>query len=316
MLNDMLEWENVYLKKSPINKQGLFAKRQIEKDEVVFNFKGPIVKYPFYPNDYKGPCWLNFGHRIWGIPLNNTPWRFINHSCGSNVGFGESGQVVAMRQNKKNEEVTIDYSITEGTAKKWKLKCHCGSKNCRGIISSIQHLPQVIFDQQKKYIPKFLRDCFLAEKTYQKLKTKGLFAKRTIKRGEKIFTVDGPVINYPFPPNYRIGPTWLMVGARSWIIPINDSPWLAIRHSCNPNAGFGKQNIVVAMKTIHANQEITVDDSVTEADPNWHAKCNCGEKNCRGIIRSVQYLPEKIYKKYLPFISEYMQKVYKRKKVV
>ncbi|MFH1253379.1 MAG: SET domain-containing protein-lysine N-methyltransferase [Candidatus Uhrbacteria bacterium] len=310
----MLEWEKVYLKKSPINKQGVFANRQIEKDEVVFDFKGPIVKYPFYPNDYKGPCWLNFGYRIWGVPLNNTPWRFVNHSCCPNVGFGVPGQVVAMRQIKKDEEIVIDYSITEGTAKKWKLKCHCLAKNCRGIITSIQYLPQEIFDQQKKYIPKFLRDCFLAEKTYQKPKVKGLFAKRTIKRGEKIFTVEGPIINYPFPPNYRIGPTWVMVGKRSWIIPTNDSPCPAIKHSCNPNAGFIKKNIVVAMKTIKANQEITIDDSITEADPNWRKKCHCGEKNCRQIIRSIQYLPEKIYKKYLPFIPEYMQKVYIQKK--
>lgn len=309
----MLEWEKVYLKKSPINKWGIFAKQSFKKNEVVFNFKGPIVRYPFYPNDYKGPCWLNLGFRIWGIPLNNTPWRFINHSCCPNVGFGKLGQVVAMRPIKKDEEVVMDYSITEGTAKKWKLKCSCRAKNCRRIIQSIQYLPQTVFDQQKKYIPRFLQACFLAVKTYKKLKTKGLFAKRTLKCGEEIFTVEGPIINYPFPPNYRIGPTWFMVGNRSWIIPVDDSPWQDIQHSCNPNAGFSKKNTVMAMKTIKAGEEITIDDSVTEADPNWHTKCNCRAKNCRKDIRSIQYLPEEIYKKYLPFIPDYMQKVYRKK---
>ncbi|MFH1089884.1 MAG: SET domain-containing protein-lysine N-methyltransferase [Candidatus Uhrbacteria bacterium] len=306
----MLEWENVYLKKSSIAGRGIFAKRDIKKDELVFNFQGPIIKYPFYPNDFKGPHWLNFGDKIWGMPLETNPWRFINHSCQSNVGFRKKNEIVAMRNIKKDEEIFVDYSITEGVAKKWKLKCRCGLKNCRGVIYSIQHLPQTIFNQQKKYIPKFLRDCFLSEKTYKKDKTKGLFAKRTIKHGEKIFVVGGPVINYPFSPDYRIGPNWLMVGKRSWIIPVDDNTWLSIRHSCQPNAGFDKQNTVVAMKTIKANQEITIDDSVTEAGPSWHEKCNCGEKNCRKIIRSIQFLPKKIYKKYLPFIPIYLQKVY------
>lgn len=308
----MLEWEKIYLKKSPINKLGIFAKQRIAKNEVIFNFRGPVVKYPFYPNDYKGPCWLNFGHRIWGVPLNNTPWRFINHSCFSNSGFGRAGEVVAMRPIEEDEEITIDYSITEGTARKWKLKCRCGAKNCRGIISAIQYLPNEVFARQKKYIPEFLRECFLAEKTFRKPKSNGLFAKHNLKKGEKIFSVEGPVIDYPFPPDYRIGPSWLMVGKRSWIIPVNDSPWMAVRHSCQPNAGFSGKNIVVAMKDIAANQEITIDDSVTEADHFWHEKCHCGAKNCRGIIRAIQFLPAAIYKKYLPFISEYLKKVYEQ----
>src|SRR3989344_5308661 len=58
-------------------------------------------------------------------------------------------------------------------------------------------------------------------------------------------------------------------------------------------------------------EEITIDYSIIEGDDMWKMKCNCGEKNCRKIIRSIQYLPTRTFKKYLPYIPTYFKKVYK-----
>lgn len=64
--------------------------------------------------------------------------NFLNHSCNPNVGI--RGQIfwVAMRRIKKGEEVTCDYAMAlcrSKNAKPYRLKCLCGKKNCRGVIT-------------------------------------------------------------------------------------------------------------------------------------------------------------------------------------
>jgi SET domain-containing protein len=66
--------------------------------------------------------------------LNNigTSWYF-NHSCSSNVVYDQKGNFVAARDIKKNEELFLDYGLIFD--KKSKMKCSCGSVNCRGFIT-------------------------------------------------------------------------------------------------------------------------------------------------------------------------------------
>ena len=84
---------------------------------------------------------------------------------------------------------------------------------------------------------------------------------------------------------------------------------MSLRHSCQPNIGIAGKNKIVALCKIRRGAELTIDDSTTEADLRWHKKCSCGAKSCRGLVRSVQFLPEEIYKKCLPYVSDYIQKV-------
>ncbi len=39
-------------------------------------------------------------------------------------------------------------------------------------------------------------------------------------------------------------------------------------------------------------------------------KCKCGSENCRGKIKSIQFLPKEIFHSYIPHIPKYFQKVY------
>lgn len=59
-------------------------------------------------------------------------------------------------------------------------------------------------------------------------------------------------------------------------------------------------------------EEIIIDYSTTEIDKFWHMKCNCGSKNCRKEIQSIQFLPKKVYNKYTPCIPTYFMKVYNK----
>ena len=103
-------------------------------------------------------------------------------------------------------------------------------------------------------------------------------------------------------------PNWIGIGNGIWIDP--DYPHQYLNHSCNPNCGIKGKVAMVALKSIKEGEELTIDYSIIEGDELWEMKCNCGSKKCRNIIRSIQYLPEKTFKKYLPYIPTYFKKLY------
>ena len=84
-----------------------------------------------------------------------------------------------------------------------------------------------------------------------------------------------------------------------------------LNHSCEPVAGM-KGLTLIALRDIKEGDEITIDYSIQEGDHLWEMKCDCKSNNCRCTVRSVQFLPEKTFKKYLPYIPAYFKKVYEK----
>lgn len=147
----------VYVSRAGNLGEGIFAKTDIKKDEIIFIVKGSIKKNDYSPkSSVEGPNWLALAKHKWISPFDDNPWRYINHSCKPNAGLKGKVTVVAMKNIKKNEQITIDYSITEDDPY-WKMKCNCGQKNCRKIIRSVRFLSPSLFKKYKEYIPKFLR---------------------------------------------------------------------------------------------------------------------------------------------------------------
>ena len=76
-----------------------------------------------------------------------------------------------------------------------------------------------------------------------------------------------------------------------------------LNHSCNPNSKVAKNNgklFIVSIGSIPKNTECTIDYStILATDDIWEMKCNCGSKNCRGIVKEIGSLPKKTIKKYL-----------------
>lgn len=73
-------------------------------------------------------------------------------------------------------------------------------------------------------------------------------------------------------------------------------------HSCNPNAGVfksGRRLLLKAIKAIAAGTEVTHDYStLLGRDDIWKMKCDCGEVNCRGIVRKLGSLPVSVLARY------------------
>jgi hypothetical protein len=61
----------VYVAKAGNIGNGLFAKANIKKGEIIFVAKGTIEKHPYSPRDSKqGQNWLAVEKNIWLAPLN------------------------------------------------------------------------------------------------------------------------------------------------------------------------------------------------------------------------------------------------------
>lgn len=124
---------------SGIEGKGLFATKEIKKGEVVFVKSGHIgnkeeaLRYDRELGEYS----LQVADDIFLFPTTKEEVEdtaiFINHSCGPNVG--PDGQIVfvALRDIRIGEELCYDYAMT--TDYDYELKCECGSKQCRKVIT-------------------------------------------------------------------------------------------------------------------------------------------------------------------------------------
>ena len=79
-----------------------------------------------------------------------------------------------------------------------------------------------------------------------------------------------------------------------------------INHSCDPNAGVVGQIILVAMREIQPDEEITFDYATTDTQlPGF--RCNCGSENCRGWIKGNDWRNPILQRKYRGYFSSYIQ---------
>ena len=130
------------IKKSKIDKNGLYANCNIKRGTKIIEYKGKLVTVK---NSEKDPKFDNskaiylFGiNKKYDLDGNfsfNTA-RLINHSCEPNCEvFGEGLKVwiFAMKNIKKGEELSYDYGFSFDQDYK-NYPCNCGSKNCAGYI--------------------------------------------------------------------------------------------------------------------------------------------------------------------------------------
>ena len=130
------------VKKSLIDKNGLYANRDIKKGTKIIEYKGKIITSK---QSEKNPKFDN-GKAIYLFNINkkydldgdfkfNTA-RLINPSCDPNCevfGSGLKVWVYAMKNIRKGEELSYDYGF--GFDKDFKnYPCKCGSKKCVGYI--------------------------------------------------------------------------------------------------------------------------------------------------------------------------------------
>ncbi|MBU2025595.1 MAG: SET domain-containing protein [Patescibacteria group bacterium] len=146
----------------------------------------------------------------------------------------------------------------------------------------------------------------------------GIFAKKDIKKGECIFTAKGRIKKCII-KDEDSSKQWkctacIGLNRISWIDPYKNNPLRFMNHSCNPNAGIKGRVRFYAMHNIKKGEEVTFDYSITEEDVFWKMKCACGHRECRKEVCSIQFLPENVFVKYLPFIPTHFKRLYLKKR--
>ena len=130
------------IKKSKIDKNGLYANRDIKSGTKIIEYKGKIssVKQsetdPKFDNN-KAIYLFNLNKRFdLDGNYNFNIARLINHSCNPNCevfGKGLKVWVYAMKNIKKGEELSYDYGFSFDENFR-QFPCNCKSKNCVGYI--------------------------------------------------------------------------------------------------------------------------------------------------------------------------------------
>ena len=139
--------------------KGLFSRKNYSKGDLIIGFGSTkIVETPNY---------LTVQIAIdQHIHLSPAHLQFINHSCNPTVLFNTTTmELECVRDVMAGDEFTFFYPATE-----WKMSqkfdCHCGEKNCIGLIQGAADTSIEILNQYK--LTDFIQS-MLIEKGYTKL---------------------------------------------------------------------------------------------------------------------------------------------------
>jgi uncharacterized protein len=118
----------------------------------------------------------------------------------------------------------------------------------------------------------------------------GLFANREITPGERILSIEGPLID--FAETKRRGRRECMaiqIGYNNYID--TRPPGVYVNHSCDPNTGIRNNLHLIALREIRKGQEIRYDYSTTMEEQSFTMECRCGSPRCRKVVRDFSTLP-------------------------
>ncbi|HEY6504391.1 MAG TPA: SET domain-containing protein-lysine N-methyltransferase [Chitinophagaceae bacterium] len=139
---------------------GIYATKPVKKGDIIFSGEEKaqrIVTKRYVEKNWNDEQKLNFRRYAYAISEevfvlwdeDPSEWAPQNHSCDANTGL-DGLNVIALRNIKKNEELTLDYSqfLDENMEP---FECKCGSHNCRRTLYGVNG-NSVTHREQRMYI--------------------------------------------------------------------------------------------------------------------------------------------------------------------
>jgi hypothetical protein len=147
--------EHIYAKDTKVYGSSLFAAKDFKKDEVVFVAFGPLITHA---TTYTIPIGPDL--KIDPTQPSGNLCQYICHSCDPSCGIKNRTEIVAMRDIRKDEEITIDYGMIGyeygGEISEVDRICKCGRSICRGKMGCYKELPREVRKKYKGYISDYL----------------------------------------------------------------------------------------------------------------------------------------------------------------
>jgi SET domain-containing protein len=147
---------------SPIEGQGLFARRPIRKGEIVAIKGGHIYDARTLARVKRrvAASYIQIadGFFLGALTAAEVPRNkmFINHSCAPNLGIRGQIQFVALRNIHAGEELTYDWAMEEHSRDR--TRCRCGARSCRGVLTGRDWRIPRLQRRYRGYFSSYLED--------------------------------------------------------------------------------------------------------------------------------------------------------------
>ncbi len=160
----MLSWVNPFLEVGKTKKygNGVFAKKNLKKDEVLTVFGGyviPIDEFKKLSVEMQEYAYQISENLLFGPVSENEVCisEYFNHSCNPNAGFRDQLTLVSMKDINVGEEITFDYAVCM-TSDILDLKCLCESDDCRKYIKGNDWKKTELQKKYNGYFQPYIRE--------------------------------------------------------------------------------------------------------------------------------------------------------------
>lgn len=141
----------------------------------------------------------------------------------------------------------------------------------------------------------------------------GLFAKRAIAQGEIVAVKGGHVLTAEQWATLEpvLGSAEIQVSEELFIAPADqtehDGSVLYTNHSCDPNLAIQGQIVLLAMRDIAPDEELTIDWATTD-DGDHVMECRCGSPRCRGTVTGKDWTKPELQQRYRGWSCWFLQR--------
>ena len=168
-MHTISSWLNPKLavRKSSMEGRGIFARTNIKKGERLAIFGGDIMlidEVKELPEELRGYAMQIEERFVMGMrrAQKAEATDFFNHSCDPNAGLKGQIFLVAMRNIRKDAEVTFDYAMvvskSVGSDVVFEMDCRCGARSCRRRITEGDWMILSLQQKYKGYFSEYLQE--------------------------------------------------------------------------------------------------------------------------------------------------------------
>ncbi|KPL82822.1 lysine methyltransferase [Thermanaerothrix daxensis] len=138
---------------------GLFAREPIHAGELLAVWGGQVLtgeQLRLLPVERRVHS-IQIEEDLYMVPLTfGEPADYFNHSCDPNCGLSSPITLVAMRDIAVGEEACFDYAMSDSSDYD-EFECHCGSPNCRGIVTGRDWMLPSLQERYRGYFSPYLQ---------------------------------------------------------------------------------------------------------------------------------------------------------------